>query len=82
LTSIKGTPLYMSPELVEEKPYDHTADLWWVYYQLNCISLFSRFLLPIQNSVQFCACKSVHSGTLTWSHLLLITCIRVCLQDV
>ena len=24
----KGTPLYMSPELVEEKPYDHTADLW------------------------------------------------------
>lgn len=25
---LKGTPLYMSPELVEEKPYDHTADLW------------------------------------------------------
>ena len=25
----QGTPLYMSPELVEEKPYDHTADLWW-----------------------------------------------------
>lgn len=33
LTSIKGTPLYMSPELVEEKPYDHTADLW----SLGCI---------------------------------------------
>ncbi|XP_052801977.1 serine/threonine-protein kinase 36-like isoform X1 [Mya arenaria] len=33
LTSIKGTPLYMSPELVEEKPYDHTADLW----ALGCI---------------------------------------------
>lgn len=30
LTSIKGTPLYMSPELVEERPYDHTADLWSV----------------------------------------------------
>ncbi|NXK01643.1 STK36 kinase, partial [Herpetotheres cachinnans] len=30
LTSIKGTPLYMSPELVEEQPYDHTADLWSV----------------------------------------------------
>nr|XP_048724615.1 serine/threonine-protein kinase 36 isoform X2 [Caretta caretta] len=30
LTSIKGTPLYMSPELVQEKPYDHTADLWSV----------------------------------------------------
>jgi len=28
LTSIKGTPLYMSPELVQEMPYDHTADLW------------------------------------------------------
>ena len=33
LTSIKGTPLYMSPELVEEKPYDHNADLW----SLGCI---------------------------------------------
>ncbi|KFP90124.1 Serine/threonine-protein kinase 36, partial [Apaloderma vittatum] len=30
LTSIMGTPLYMSPELVEERPYDHTADLWSV----------------------------------------------------
>ncbi|NWT77649.1 STK36 kinase, partial [Lanius ludovicianus] len=30
LTSIKGTPLYMSPELVEERPYDHRADLWSV----------------------------------------------------
>ncbi|NXW59087.1 STK36 kinase, partial [Eurystomus gularis] len=30
LTSVKGTPLYMSPELVEERPYDHTADLWSV----------------------------------------------------
>ena len=28
LTSIKGTPLYMAPELVEEYPYDHNADLW------------------------------------------------------
>lgn len=33
LTSIKGTPLYMSPELVEEKPYDHSTDLW----SLGCI---------------------------------------------
>ncbi|CAF0816845.1 unnamed protein product, partial [Brachionus calyciflorus] len=33
LTSIKGTPLYMSPELVEDKPYDHNADLW----ALGCI---------------------------------------------
>ncbi|KAG8228702.1 hypothetical protein J437_LFUL008691 [Ladona fulva] len=28
LTSIKGTPLYMAPELIEERPYDHNADLW------------------------------------------------------
>jgi len=27
---VQGTPLYMSPELVLEKPYDHTADLWSV----------------------------------------------------
>nr|CAD7443216.1 unnamed protein product [Timema bartmani] len=33
LTSIKGTPLYMAPELIEEHPYDHTADLW----SLGCI---------------------------------------------
>ena len=28
LTSIKGTPLYMAPELVKEQPYNHTVDLW------------------------------------------------------
>ena len=28
LTSIKGTPLYMSPELVQEKPYNNSVDLW------------------------------------------------------
>lgn len=39
LTSIKGTPLYMSPELVEEKPYDHTSDLW----SLGCI-LYELFV--------------------------------------
>lgn len=33
LTSIKGTPLYMAPELMAEKPYDHGADLW----SLGCI---------------------------------------------
>lgn len=46
LTSIKGTPLYMAPELIEEKPYDHqvsisqnyTEDLFLRYDQ------FSQFL--------------------------------------
>ena len=33
LTSIKGTPLYMCPELVQEQPYNHTSDLW----ALGCI---------------------------------------------
>lgn len=28
LTSLKGTPLYMAPEVVQEQPYNHTADLW------------------------------------------------------
>lgn len=28
-----GTPLYMAPELIEEQPYDHNADLW----SLGCI---------------------------------------------
>lgn len=28
LTSIKGTPLYMAPELVKEQPYNHAVDLW------------------------------------------------------
>jgi len=28
LKSIKGTPLYMAPELVQELPYNFTADLW------------------------------------------------------
>ncbi|GJX32167.1 serine/threonine-protein kinase TIO [Tanacetum coccineum] len=29
LRSIKGTPLYMAPELVREQPYNQTADLWY-----------------------------------------------------
>eukprot|EP00127_Corallochytrium_limacisporum_P003707 Clim_evm39s152 gene=Clim_evmTU39s152 len=33
MTSIKGTPLYMAPEIVKEAPYDHTADIW----SLGCI---------------------------------------------
>lgn len=33
LTSIKGTPLYMAPEIISQCPYDHSADLW----SLGCI---------------------------------------------
>lgn len=28
ITSIKGTPLYMAPELLRESPYNQKADLW------------------------------------------------------
>ena len=28
LSSIKGTPLYMAPEIMQEKAYDHKIDLW------------------------------------------------------
>jgi fused-like protein len=28
LTSVKGTPLYMAPELVQEQPYDEKVDVW------------------------------------------------------
>ncbi|KAJ3166992.1 hypothetical protein HK101_011850 [Irineochytrium annulatum] len=28
LQSVKGTPIYMSPEMIQEEPYDHRVDLW------------------------------------------------------
>jgi hypothetical protein len=34
LTSIKGTPLYMAPELVQEQPYNHTVSLGCVEIDL------------------------------------------------
>jgi serine/threonine protein kinase len=37
LTSVKGTPLYMAPEIIEEKPYDHNADLWYIFYCRYCL---------------------------------------------
>ena len=54
-----GTPLYMAPELVQEKPYDHTADLWslgCILYELFCgqppfytTSIFQLVSLIIQD---------------------------------
>lgn len=63
LTSIKGTPLYMAPELVQEKPYDCSADLWSlgvICYELfvgqppfYTNSLISLIHLIVQNPVQY-----------------------------
>lgn len=63
LTSIKGTPLYMAPELVREKPYDCTADLWSlgvICYELfvgqppfYTTSLISLIHLIVENPVTY-----------------------------
>uniref|UniRef100_A0A1A9X5F4 non-specific serine/threonine protein kinase n=1 Tax=Glossina brevipalpis TaxID=37001 RepID=A0A1A9X5F4_9MUSC len=51
LTSIKGTPLYMAPELLAERPYDHQADLW----SLGCISYEA-----IAGQPPFCTTSILH----------------------
>ncbi|NXS62087.1 STK36 kinase, partial [Brachypteracias leptosomus] len=63
LTSIKGTPLYMSPELVEERPYDHTADLWSV----GCI-LYELFVgtPPFYTSSIFQLISLIVKGPVKW----------------
>ncbi|XP_057667602.1 serine/threonine-protein kinase fused isoform X1 [Diorhabda carinulata] len=51
LTSIKGTPLYMAPELIDEQPYDYTADLW----SLGCI-----IYELLMGSPPFCTASILH----------------------
>jgi len=56
LTSIKGTPLYMAPELVREQPYDLAADLWSlgvILYELfvGLPPFYSNSLCSIANSI-------------------------------
>ena len=63
LNSVKGTPLYMAPELVQEQPYTHTADLWSlgvILYELfvgtppfYTNSLYSLINLIINDSVKY-----------------------------
>lgn len=76
LTSIKGTPLYMSPELVEEKPYDHTADLWslgCILYELHTgvppfytNSIFQLVQLIVKDPVKWPESMSPDCTVLKW----------------
>ena len=55
LSRFQGTPLYMCPEIVQEKPYDHNSDLWYVdrylymcinsdlYLDLYCLIMFMQY---------------------------------------
>ena len=80
LTSIKGTPLYMAPELVQEQPYNHTVDLWSlgiILYELYCgqppfytNNIYSLISLIVQQDVTYPPEMSPHfksflSGLLT-----------------
>lgn len=70
LNSVKGTPLYMAPELVQEQPYNHTADLWSlgvILYELfvgtppfYTNSLYSLINLIINDPVKYPDSMSVH----------------------
>ncbi|XP_072599040.1 serine/threonine-protein kinase 36 isoform X5 [Vulpes vulpes] len=84
LTSIKGTPLYMSPELVEERPYDHTADLWSVgcilyelavgtppFYTTSIFQLVSLILKdPVRWPTTISPCFKEPDSDDEWQHLL------------
>jgi fused-like protein len=63
LTSLKGTPLYMAPEIVQELPYNHTVDLWSlgvILYELfhgkppfYTNNLYSLIQLIVRDPVKF-----------------------------
>uniref|UniRef100_A0A1B0CCX9 non-specific serine/threonine protein kinase n=1 Tax=Lutzomyia longipalpis TaxID=7200 RepID=A0A1B0CCX9_LUTLO len=72
LTSIKGTPLYMAPEIMLEKPYDHLADLW----SLGCIiyeCLAGQPPFCTNNIVQLV--KSIQRNDVKWPSFLTDCCI-------
>ena len=63
LNSIKGTPLYMAPELVKEQSYNHTVDLWSlgvILYELvvgqppfYTNTIYSLINLIVKNEVKY-----------------------------
>ena len=63
LTSIKGTPLYMAPELIEEKPYDFKADLW----SAGAILYEASFgYSPFQTNSLFTLIKKIRNEKVDW----------------
>ncbi|KAM0042127.1 putative protein kinase ULK-Fused family [Helianthus debilis subsp. tardiflorus] len=78
LRTHKGTPLYMAPELVREKPYDHTVDLWALGDPVMCPETmsanFRSFLTGLHN-------KDPNSR-LTWPELLYHPFVAEPLEDV
>lgn len=72
LTSIKGTPLYMAPELLEGRGYGHEADLWSlgciIYEMLAGESPFNtRSILHLMQLIRY--------GNVKWPSFLSNTCI-------
>lgn len=72
LTSIKGTPLYMAPELLEAKPYDHHADLW----SLGCI-IYEMLAgePPFSSTSMIHLVKLIRNQYIKWPSFLTANCI-------
>ncbi|XP_055632962.1 serine/threonine-protein kinase fused [Toxorhynchites rutilus septentrionalis] len=72
LTSIKGTPLYMAPELLEAKPYDHHADLW----SLGCI-IYEMLAgePPFSSTSMVYLVRLIRNQYIKWPSFLTANCI-------
>ncbi|XP_058811585.1 serine/threonine-protein kinase fused isoform X2 [Topomyia yanbarensis] len=72
LTSIKGTPLYMAPELLEAKPYDHHADLW----SLGCI-IYEMLAgePPFSSTSMIHLVRLIRNQYIKWPSFLTANCI-------
>ncbi|XP_055587389.1 serine/threonine-protein kinase fused [Uranotaenia lowii] len=72
LTSIKGTPLYMAPELMEAKPYDHHADLW----SLGCI-IYEMLAgePPFSSTSMIHLVRLIRNQYIKWPSFLTANCI-------
>lgn len=71
LTSFKGSPLYMSPEMVEGKPYDQTADLWSlgvILYELH------TGVPPFNANSIYSVMQLITKGQVKWPDTMSDTC--------